>query len=191
MGKIENELLLKFGMCVALFAPGSLGIAQKAMRSVDPRYARNNHDAKRRQKRREKLLRETIDPTTIPLSSIFPGFGFHPGIDPAAQTAVTVSVAELEAFAQKVIKGTTWVVDGRYIEADYEIGIHFVRDRVSFPFYEPLKKYGKTYSLGSGLTVVRAVPDEDHLTGLYYIKIWQQVFLYGSVTRAKSLKNMT
>lgn len=188
MGKIENEFLLKFGMCVPPFKPSSLGVAQKAMRSINPRFARNSHDAEQRQERRERLLRETIDPTTVPLSSIFPGFGFHAGYDPARETAITVAVDDLKAIAVKVIRGTTWVIDEKYIEPDYDIKIHFVRGPKSSPCYEPLMKYGKTYSLGPGLSVVRAIAEEDRMSGLYYLEIWQQVFMYGSVARVEKLK---
>jgi len=183
MGKIENELLLKFGMCVPPFAPSSLGVAQKAMRSVDPHSAKNSHDAEHRKKRRERLLKETINPATVPLSSIFPGFGFHAGQDPTQETAITVVEADLKAIAVKVIRGTTWVIDEKYIEPDYEIKIYFVRDPKFSQFYEPLVKFGNTYSLGTGLTVKRAVADADRMSSLYYVEIWQQVFMYGSVTR--------
>jgi len=188
MGKIENELLLKFGLCVPPFAPSSLGIAQKAMRSIDPRFARNSHDAGRRKKKRERLLRETIDPTTVPLSSMLSGFGFHAGQDPTQETAITVAEADLKAIAVKIIRGTTWAIDEKYIEPDYEIKIHFVRDPKLTTFYEPLVKFGKTYSLGPGLTVVRAVADEDRMSGFYYVAFWQQVFMYGSVSRSEKVK---
>jgi hypothetical protein len=183
MGKIENDLLLKFGMCVAPFAPASLGIAQKAMRSIDPRYARNRLDAECREKRKGKLLRQTIDPATVPLSSIFPGFGFHSEVDSAKEMAVTVGEADLKTLAEKIIRGTTWAIDRNYIETDYKIAIDFVRDPKSSVFYEPLVRFGKSYSLGPGLLVIRAVAEEDHMSGFYYLEIWQQVFMYGSVTR--------
>jgi len=183
LGKIENELLLKIGMCLPVFDPSSLGIAQKAMRSISPQCARNNHDAEQREKRRRKLAKGMIDPTIVPLSSIFPGFGFHEGCDPVQERAVTIAEDDLKAIATKIIRGTTWVIDRKYIEQDYEIGIYFVRDKRLFPFYRPLLRYGKTYTLGPGLTVVRAVADEDGVSSLYYLEFWQQVFMYGSVSR--------
>lgn len=183
LGKIENELLLKIGMCLPPFDLSSLGIVQKAMRSVNPRHGRDSHDAEQREKRRERLTKGMIDPTTVPLSSIFPGFGFHEGCDPAQERAITVAVDDLKAIATKIIRGTTWVIDQNYIERDYEIEIHFVRDKQLFPFYTPLLKHGKIYTLGPGLTVVRAVANEDGVSGLYYLEFWQRVFMYGSVTR--------
>ena len=188
MGKIENDLLLKFGMCMPPFAHPSLGVAQKAMRSIDPRSARDHNDAKHRKKRREKFLKETIDPKTVPLSSIFPGFGFHTGQDPANEIAITVAKADLEAIAKKIIRGITWAIDKKYIEPDYEIKIFFVRDPKRSSFYEPLVKSGKIYSRGPGLMVVQAVAPEDSMSSLYYLEIWQQVFMYGSVTRDKEKK---
>ncbi len=185
LGKIESELLLKFGLCVAPFAPGSLGTAQKAMRSIKPEYGRNQRDAEHRVQRREKVLRETIDPTTVPVTSIFPGFGFHSGIEPSEQLGVLVSDDDLRTFAEKLIRGTTWVIDKRYIEPEYEIKAHFVLDPKSSPFFEPLIRFGISYSLGPGLLVVRAVAVEDGMSGLYYIEIWRQVFMYVCVSRKK------
>ena len=187
IGKIENELLLKFGMCLPPLAPSSLGVAQKAMRSVSPHFARNNYDAEHRKKRKEKLLRETIDPMSVPLSSILPGFGFHAGQDHRQEIAITVPEADLKAIAVKIIRGVTWAIDEKYIEPDYEIKIYFARDPKLHPFYEYLRKFGKIYSLEPGLTVVRAIAEEDSMSGLYYIEIWQHVFFFGSVAKTKKV----
>ena len=106
-GKGKQSFVKIRCVCGTPFIPASLGVVQKAMRSVDPRYAHNSHDAEHRKKRKEKLLRETIDPTTVPLSSIFPGFGFHKRLDPAQETAVIVAEDDLKALAVKIIRGTT------------------------------------------------------------------------------------
>ncbi|MFH1974482.1 MAG: hypothetical protein ABIJ52_02835 [Pseudomonadota bacterium] len=118
-------------------------------------------------------------------ASIFPGYGFHPGIDSAEQRGVLVAEDDIKAFGKKLIRGTTWVLDKKYIEPDYLIDIYFARDPVSFPFYESLARFGKSYSLGPGLMVVRAIAEEDGLSGFYYMEIWRKLFMYGSVTRRK------
>jgi len=155
------------------------------MRSIKPKYGHSTQDAQKRKQRREKVLKEIADPTNIPCASNFPGFGFHPGIDPAEQRGVLVAEDDIKAFGKKIIRGTTWVLDKKDIEPAYQIDIYFVRDQVSFPFYESLARFGKSYSLGPGLMVVRAIAKEDGLSGIYYMEIWRKLFMYGSVTRRK------
>ena len=191
-GKIEEELLLKFGLCVMPFSYESFGIAEKTLRALNPNKGKNNRDIKFRQKKREKIIREAIDPTTVPITSIFPNFGFYEGIEANNQLAVLVPEKGLKAIGEKLIRGITWVVDKEYIERKYEIGIHFFHEQDAGHFKEPLKRFGKKYSLGPGICITRAMAHEDHICGLYSLEIWGQFKMYGVVNLLKngSSKNL-
>lgn len=179
--KIEEELLLNFGLCVDPRDYESFGIADKVMRSINPMYGRNEKDSNLRQKRREKVIREAVNPATMPIASIFPNFGIHAHIDPEKQLAVLVSDENLRAIGEKLIRGITWVIDGKYINVDHEIEIYFFREHLAGPFLEPIKRFGKEYSLGPGIRIVRAIAREDPISGLYLIQIWKRLRMYGSV----------
>jgi hypothetical protein len=191
-GKIEEELLLKFGLCVMPFSYESFGIAEKTLRALNPNKGKNNRDIKFRQKKREKIIREAIDPTTVPITSIFPNFGFYEGIEANNQLAVLVPEKGLKAIGKKLIRGITWIDNKKYIERKYEIGIYFFHEQDAGHFKEPLKRFGKKYSLGPGICITRAMAHEDHICGLYSLEIWGQFKMYGVVNLLKngSSKNL-
>jgi hypothetical protein len=180
-GKIEEELLLNLGLCLDPRDHNSIGISDKVLRSINPMYGRNHKDAYLRQKRRDKVIRESINPTTMPMASIFPNFGFHSKVDPQKQLAILVSDQSLRSIGEKFIRGITWVIDKRYIEADHEIEIYFFRENLAGAFIEPIRRFGKEYSLGPGIRILRAVAHEDPISGLYLIEIWRKLKMYGSV----------
>lgn len=186
IGGIENRLLVKIGLCVPPFEPESLGIAHKAMRSLKPECGRNEHDAKSRERSKRTALKEAVDPTTMPLVSILPRFGFHSGVDPSEEPGVLVSVSDLKVVGEKIVRGTTWVIDKEYIETDHRIQIIFPRDPTSGPFIEDLKRFGKLYSFGPGLSIIRAVADGDRQSGICLIEIWGRLHMYGCVSPIKN-----
>lgn len=48
-GVLEQDLLICLGLCVSPYDEKSKGIAQKALRSIDPRQTKNHRDAKARE----------------------------------------------------------------------------------------------------------------------------------------------
>jgi len=185
MGKIENRLLIQIGLCVPPFERASLGIAQKATRSLKPEHGRNKRDVEVRRKLRQTVLEKAVDPTKMPLSAIIPQFGFHQGVDPGQELGVLVSKSDLEAIGKKLIRGTTWVIDKTYIDAKHTIHIIFPRFPTVGPFFEDLKRFGTLYSLGPGLNIIRAAADEDCQSGIYLIEIWGRLYMHGCVAPTK------
>lgn len=187
MGKIENRLLVNIGLCVPPFERESLGIAHKAMRSLKPEYGRDEHDAEMREKSRRTVIEKVIDPTTVPIASILPQFGFHSGVNPSKERGVKVSPSDLEAIGEKLIRGTTWVIEKAYIDRDHSIHIVFLPNPTAWPsFFEDLKLCGRLYSLGPGLSIVRAATDGDCQSGIYSIEIWGRLHMYGCVAPVKN-----
>lgn len=186
LGKIENRLFVKIGLCVPPYERESLGIAHKAMRSLKPEHGRDEHDAELREKSKRTVIEKAVDPTTMPLASILPHFGFHLGVDPSKELGVLVSASDLEAIGEKLIRGTTWVVDKAYIDTDHSIHIIFPRNPTAGPFFEDLRRFGTLYSLGPGLSIVRAAADGDCQSGIYLIEIWGRLHMYGCVAPAKN-----
>jgi hypothetical protein len=182
MGKIEKRLLENIGLCVPPLEYESRGIAQKAMRSVTPECGHDKHDAESRERSRQRVIEKAkaVDLTTVPIASILPEFGFHSGDDPSKQLSVRVSVSDLKAIGEKLIRGTTWVLAKAYIDTDHSIHIDFPRNPTAGPFFEDLQRYGTLYSLGTGLSIFRAASG-DCQSGIFLITIWGRLHLYGCV----------
>ena len=185
-GKIEEDLLLKLGLCVKPFSHESFGVADKTLRALNPKNGKNDRDSNIRLKKREQILREAIEPTTVPLSSILPNFGFNDGTAPNEQLAVLVPDKGLKSIGEKLIRGITWVVDNEYINENYEIEIYIYHELDADFLEEKLNKFGKTYALGPGIQIIRVVTRQDPICGIYSMEIWGQLKIYGIVSLLKS-----
>ena len=187
MGKIENRLLIQIGLCVPPFEHESLGIAHKALKSLRCEYGRDKRDQEAREKSRRTIIEKAVDPTEIPLSSILPRFGFHSGVDPSQELGILVSASDLRVIGEKIIRGTTWVLERSHIDTNHRIEIMFPRTPMVGPFFEDLQRFGKLYSLGPGLNILRARAD-DGQSAIYLIEIWGRLHMYGCVAPIKSME---
>ncbi len=188
LGEIEEKLLLKFGLSINPFRYESAGITKKVLRSLKSNHGRNKKDKRIREKKRKKILREAIVPTDVPLSSIFPNFGFHYNIQPKDQLALLVPEKGIKTIGEKIIRGITWVFDAQYIEKEYKIDIYFFHENMDNPFLQFLNKFGKLYSIEPGIRITRAMAKEDKICGIYSIEIWSQLKMYGTVTLRNNKK---
>ena len=93
---------------------------------MDPAHARNQRDREHRINRRKKLFSQLIPSHVVPLESVFPGFG--PYRDAAREDQIGIGLPKdaIEALVQKIVRGITYVLDGKYIEDDHKIEIFSV-----------------------------------------------------------------
>lgn len=59
-GKLEQELLIKVGLCLDPHDAASASIVQKALRSLKPAAARNTRDAQHRLGRGKRILAQAL-----------------------------------------------------------------------------------------------------------------------------------
>jgi len=170
-GKIENYLLLRFGLCLDRNQEGAKGIPEKALRSINPKIGKNVKDSYHRKKTRQKILREALMANEMPKTAILPDFGLHPAQDFADAIGVLVGVEELEALGDKLVRGITYVSNGRYIEEDHDIKIYFDPNQ-SAVFAEAAKKFGAKYHRGPGILVSHAAAKDDPVSGVFDFTLW-------------------
>ncbi|MBH8560735.1 hypothetical protein I8748_00670 [Nostoc sp. CENA67] len=73
-GKLEEDLLLRLGLCIDPEYAKSSGITEKVLRSIDPEYATDSKEKRIRQRKREKLIKEIVKFKTLPNKGIYPNF---------------------------------------------------------------------------------------------------------------------
>lgn len=183
-GRMENDLLLRFGLCIDPREHKSFGIAQKALRSVDPACAKKSKDREHRLKRRHNIMRNLIPSRTVQDEAIFPNFGRHPGYPSADQPGVLIAESDLKMLGEKLVRGITYVVDQSFIEKDHQVEVFFLRDEAAEPILTQLQKHGTSYECGPGITVLRAVPHDMPTAALFAIEIWGRLHMYAAVRPA-------
>ncbi len=180
-GEIENELLIRFGLCVDPFELSSRGIAEKALRALNPLYAKDEKDRIARLKKREKIRSEIFNFTSEMDASTLPGFGIENYPNQNQHLAIGANPDHLIAIGEKIIRGTQYIFWKRLIPKDKKIDIVFLLDPHSQQIRDLIEKFGARYHWGPGIDVGIATPDDDPNNALYEIVIWKKLKYYGSI----------
>ena len=170
-GRIERDLLLRFGLCLDRNQEGAKGIPERAVSSISPQAGKSTKDSKHRLKRRHKTLREALMGKDIPQSAILPGFGLHPGQELTDAIGVAVGVRELEALATKLVRGITYICTGKYIDKDHAIKVFFDPHQC-VPIVQAAEKFGAKHYRGPGIEVQYASAEDDPVSGAFKFTLW-------------------
>lgn len=177
-GTLENDLLLRMGLCLDPADARAAGIADKALRAIKPEYAKNEKDRRAREAKRKKILDEkfTIDRNT---TGYFPGFG--PGDNPPSRTAILISQDALRRFGEKLARGITYLETGELIADEYRVQVAFVHDHDVGRVEEIFRRHATRTFRGPGVLVERAALRDEPVTALFRITLWGRFKSYLSV----------
>jgi len=189
LGSIENRLKNQIGLCLDPLDAMGRHIWQSAMRSFDPFVGTNIRDVTHRFQKRESLRRKMLSGTEIPEHGLYPGFDIHPGIPKMYQGAIRISSDDLTALTEKVIRGVTFLKDGRLIETPFSVLSHAVKPAKAGPVDILLQKFGQEYGPGPFFSVVRALC-EDGSTSIFRMVLWGRLVRYGCVTASAKGVNL-
>lgn len=181
LGKIEEDLMLRLGLCVNRKSARASGISEKVLRALDTDAADGKRDKYYRQKTREKILKEMISLPEIPIG-ILPNFGPKNNFS-KTHRGIKIPERELKDLGEKIIRGHQYVIEKKYVENDYLIEIIFVHDKDVQKVINLINHHGKKYYRGPGLTIVHAPASDDNMVALYIIEIWGQLKIYGAITK--------
>lgn len=181
--KGEGDLLVRLGLCIDPDDPSNAGIVEKALRALSAGAARDASDARAREAYRQKILKQALEGEAIPRQGIYPGFGPPAGAGANEQVAVLISANALHRLTEKIVRGITYLHDGRLIELPYKIEFCALDDNGARPLREMLQRYGQDFQRGPGITVRRAVPHDEPFSAVYEIEIWRRLKTFAFVGR--------
>lgn len=187
LGKLEENLLIKLGLCLDPLDMSSHGIPDKVLRSLNPEVGRNERDKEFRQKKRKKTQNETSVYEELPSRSIFPNFGPLPNVIYQGYPTIDINPADLEKFARKVVRGIAYIADKSFIEDTYEIEIFFLDNDKAEGMKKLVNTNGELFDRKPGLLAKRRIIENDPVGGIYYIEIWER-FIFYAVVAPKDLK---
>lgn len=180
-GKLEDDLLIRLGLCINPKESKSSGIADKVLRSINPKFGKDERDKRIRKGKRDKIIRESLTVGNSFMNGILPNFGPHDNATLSESMGIPISPEKLTKLGYKLVRGITYIVDKKFIEKDYEIEVHFLHDSSAKQFIEKINKYGQVYHRGPGVTVGRAIPDDDKNSPAFYIEIWGKLKMYATL----------
>jgi hypothetical protein len=184
-GRLEQDLMLRIGLCVDPNTFETAGIVPKVLRSMNPQFAKDEIDRLARESQRKKMLGQLIEGADIPTASIYPRFGEKWGRPQEQQVAVPIPKKSVDRLFEKIVRGLVYIEDGRYIEPPYAVSLHPTYQTDMPEVAGILDKFGTTHARGPGIVVRRAVVPEDGLTAIYEITIWGMFHTYASVLKGE------
>jgi hypothetical protein len=175
-GRIEEELLIKLGLCIDPQNPRGAGIAFKAVRALRSDYGKNDKDAKLRKQKKEKIFREAKYGMDIPKESIYPGYESK-GENIDEQMGLPLEDGKIRKLTEKIVRGIMFISNNKYIESPYHIQYYAynfdaLRNVLKNVYPGPFEVFKRP----PGLVVLRALAVEDKMSGIYLIDIWGQFF---------------
>src|SRR3989442_9694615 len=153
LGTVEEDLLLRFGLCIDPAEALAAGISEKALRSIKPECARDENDRRLRQARRDKVLSELIHLDSPPTTGVLPNFGPQPHLTYGRYSIVLIPQEELVSLGNKLVRGITYLVEGAYINHSYRIEVFFVEEGSVPEVQEILSRHGQLEHRGPGFVV--------------------------------------
>lgn len=183
--QIEQDLLLRVGLCIDPNALESAGVVPKVLRSLNPAYAKDERDRNAREAKRAQILRQLLKGSDIPETAIYPNFEEKWGRRPDQQMGVPIRVRSVHRLFEKIVRGIFYLEDGKFVELPYAIDLYPLRDQHSEIFTSLLDRFGQLYAREPGIIVRRAVAHEDRMSSIFEIEIWQMFRTYAVVTTSE------
>lgn len=182
-GVLENDLLLRFGLCIGPEEALAAGIGEKALRSINPKYATNEKDRRARQARRDMVLREMHKLDSPDVEGIFPGFGARPNLEYDGYFGIGIPADSVMRYGEKVVRGVTYLRTERLIPASYRIEVRVKHDRDAADFLAAFKGKAMVVSRGPGVVVEHALALDDGISALFHVAIWGRYKIYAMVAQ--------
>lgn len=177
-GKLEEELRLLFAACLDPKAEAAAGIWARALDSINPAKARDPLDAMKRKSARNRFLKRVRDADPSWANDALPEI--HPD-RPKGGLALLVPAKETHKFIEKLVRGTIYLTERRYIEQNQEVTVSLLRSEDSQPIVTLLEQFGELYERGPGIRIRKAVAQEARTNALFVFDIWDQFRFHGAV----------
>ncbi len=174
---------MSFACCIDPTKLAAQGLYERVRRAMGIGVEGLSEDEKRhRGAQRRKLLNDARPYSADTQPHIIPGLGPHPEALAGSQMQITIPAESIYAVVKKIVRGCEyWLADGRIVESPYEIEVFFPTEtpevvrRLMAAF-----ALGPVY-LGPGLRIRRGGAQDDPLSALYELVMWDTLTAYASI----------
>lgn len=181
LGTIESDFFVRVGLCLDPNDPASRSIVQKALRAMNPKYAKSPSDKRARTALGKRITSELLQGHQIPSHGIYPALGERWGRPPGSGIALSIPAESFRRITEKVVRGITYLEGHRYIEPPHTIQFFALNDEDAKPLRDLVEVAGTTLAREPGIVVRRAVTPEDGVSALYEIEFWKQFKTHAAV----------
>ena len=188
---VEQDLLIRLGLCLDSTAAAASGIAFKALRSLGVGAdGLSDKERSHRDNLRNKIEKEMLSWDQVKgRPGMLPGFGPHKGFPAENQLAIRVPHDGLVALAKKIVRGLEFQLMGRYVEAPYEIRVFFIEPEAAETITRSVFANLREEHVGPGLRVIRNAAIDDRQVVLYEMLIWGTLTIHAVVDLASAFRS--
>lgn len=180
-GRLEQELLVRFALCIEPSVPATSGIIERALRAIDPNLATTQEDKKRRKALRRWVLRDVSPVEELPQKGLLPYFNNN--WDLGSRVVVHLNSRVLHKVVRKWVKGTHFVLTRRLIKSWSDIDVFHVTPETEHLAFHPIEPFLESHDKGPGIVVARAqAADEAQFETIYRFVIWNQYRVHGALS---------
>jgi len=134
-----------------------------------------------------KLLKEMVHSDRLPEKGLFPNFGPIPGVIYHGYHAVLIPEEQLHQYAEKLVRGMTYVLDGKVLDENFHIKLYVIDLPRADRLLQIFRKNAETHHRGLGFVVRRLIREDDQ-AWIYEFGIWQKLVFYVEVLPSKAKK---
>jgi hypothetical protein len=116
LGKLGRDLIARVALTLDANNPSSNGLADKALRAINPAAAKNESDAAARDARAKKLVGEMFKGEATKEKNIVPGLGERWGRPVQQQQAIAIPDDGFPSITEKIVRGLAYREDGEFTD---------------------------------------------------------------------------
>ena len=172
LGQIEESFLLKLSLCLDRTDPSTVGVVERAIRAIEPVSGRDQNDIRHREQKRKRTIQELLAGGNLPENGRIPGFDRQPGVPADQQIGLAVPEHDIHRLGEKIVRGFTYYQSQELIQPPYSITVDILQVDAQTKIDQRLRRCGKSYDCGPGISVVLAKTADDKSAGIFSITIW-------------------
>jgi hypothetical protein len=181
-GRIEEDLRLRLAACVDPKSEAATGLWARALDSITPERGRSPLDVHKRKLARNRFLKTLREAQPELMDHILPEVHEN---RPVGKIALLVSGRHIYRFVTKLVRGTVYLTEKRYIEANQDITVSLLKRPDDAEMLQLLERFGELYERGPGIRIRKAAAEDGRTNALFVFDIWDQFRFYGAVMDAE------
>lgn len=100
---------------------------------------------------------------------------------PKGALALVVPAKETLRFIEKLVRGTIYLTEQRYIGDNPEITVSLLKPEHGDPIFQLVEEFGELHDRGPGIRIRKAVAQDAKANALFVFDIWDQFRFHGAV----------
>jgi hypothetical protein len=185
LGKIEDDLRIRLALGLNPNHSATQKLVAAAVRAINPKPDLDSREVAIRQGKQRKILRSFPGVSKEHRKrATLPGFEMTSTDSQNVQgISVFVPADDLQAFAEKVVRGATYYLDNLLLDKSVEIDSWVIAPSAATEADDVLNRFGTHHEIGPSFSFCRVKAVDNEKSSFWKILIWQKLVIYACVVK--------